>query len=548
MRDENQHGAALRIWIVVLCAAVCAAGILVWSTRPQEQTTPPSGSESGADSGEEIVLAGRNSDFLIEANLGESLAELSFERRDGTSVSLQEWQGQNLVLFFWASWCPYCKESLEQMNAFERICQAAGDTSLLLVDILDADRETVAAAERCLQENSITAECVFDRDGAIYRERIGIQKMPMWLILSQEGRLLGAFQDAVTQPSVFQSMLYSVINNYDAATLRFITGEMQGADGGMYTSLEEQAESPSGRDVLSESQGLLMEYAVAAGNRELFDSAYQYAREYLERNGLFLWYCSADGQGPTSNAFLDDLRIYGALLQAQELWGGYDKDLERLEQALCRYNLVKGNPVDFYDFSTKQTGDSFSLCYSDLNSIRAIAERCGIDGLYENTLKILENGYISDEFPFYYAAWSYVEQDYSEDDLNMIEAMYTLYHLAKDGRLRDSSKQWLLEQLKGNGIMARYRVDGSVVPGYGYESTGIYALAAMVGVECDDADMISLAVARMNQMRIYDSAIRYDGAFGNTDGTGIYSFDQCMALCAYEKLNKWMALETDHKS
>ena len=73
----------------------------------------------------------------------------------------------------------------------------------------------------------------------------------------------------------------------------------------------------------------------------------------------------------------------------------------------------------------------------------------------------------------------------------------------------------------------------------GYESTGIYALTAMIGMECNNSEMVTLSIARMNEFRIFDSANRYNGAFGNADGSGIYSFDQCMALKAYALLESY---------
>ena len=41
----------------------------------------------------------------------------------------------------------------------------------------------------------------------------------------------------------------------------------------------------------------------------------------------------------------------------------------------------------------------------------------------------------------------------------------------------------------------------------------------------------------MEKMRINNSTSEFNGAFGNPDGTGIYSFDQCMALLTYGSLD-----------
>ncbi|MEW9992333.1 glycoside hydrolase family 8 [Clostridium butyricum] len=54
----------------------------------------------------------------------------------------------------------------------------------------------------------------------------------------------------------------------------------------------------------------------------------------------------------------------------------------------------------------------------------------------------------------------------------------------------------------------------------------------------NDCELINNAVIRMEKMKIDDLGNLYYGAFGNVDGSGIYSFDQCMALLAYAKLEK----------
>lgn len=116
--------------------------------------------------------------------------------------------------------------------------------------------------------------------------------------------------------------------------------------------------------------------------------------------------------------------------------------------------------------------------------------------------------------------------------------MLTLLHLAEIKQLPNSTVQWLKDTISNKRILGRYNVDGSVVQGYEYESTAVYAIAALIGKEINDNELVNLAISNMEKMRINNVNSKFNGAFGNEDGTGIYSFDQCMALIAYGKLEE----------
>ena len=45
---------------------------------------------------------------------------------DGKTYSLSQYQGKDLVLYFWATWCPPCVEELPVLNAFYREQSAKG--------------------------------------------------------------------------------------------------------------------------------------------------------------------------------------------------------------------------------------------------------------------------------------------------------------------------------------------------------------------------------------------------------------------------------------
>lgn len=471
--------------------------------------------------------------------LGQSLAEETLSRADGSTIKIGDIKGDYLILNFWGSWCKYCKAQLEQTNVYTKIAERYGNIPIVLVDKMDKEKESVEQAQQYLQEQQISVTNLFDQDMTLY-QKLGLKRIPTTIILDKEGKVLFCYTGVIENASQFEAMLSYAIQGYAAGTEEFVLQAMMNGQGGMYTEYpaeESGSGHPAGKDVLSESQGLLMQYALAAEKKELFDKAYQFVKQQMQTDSLSAWY-ETQGEQAGSNAFLDDLRIYEALLEADKKWGGYEQDALEIGNALLQKNCSKEGFVSFYDFLSKRMGNEISLCYIDLETIQQLTQQGSCPEILENMQQILQNGYISDEFPFYYSSYSYEDGMYSQESLNMAEAMYTLYHLSKTGDLKESSENWILEQLRNGGIMARYTVDGEIVKDYGYESTGIYALAVLIGLNCENEEMVTKALSRMEEARIFDSSSFFNGAFGNTDGTGIYSFDQCVSLLAYQALDR----------
>ena len=97
--------------------------------------------------------------------------------------SLDLYDGQVVLVDFWASWCGPCRESFPWM---EEMARRYGDRGLVIVAInLDEDRE---AAETFLKVNKLAGiEKRFDPDGVL-AERYGVSSMPFSLLFNRSGQ------------------------------------------------------------------------------------------------------------------------------------------------------------------------------------------------------------------------------------------------------------------------------------------------------------------------------------------------------------------------
>ncbi len=471
-------------------------------------------------------------------NLYETLPEITFAGRDGEFHSMQEWLGQKVVLMVWASWCDDCAKQLSHMKEYEEMAQQYGVTFLYL-NRTDGERETEVSAETYFDQLGLSGELYLDPGQQAY-DQMGIHNTPTTLFLDEQGRVVSWYAYQIESPSVFEAHLESLTKGNAKITEEFIRRGLWEKEGGIYSYYQGSDVELSGEEVLSESQGLMMLYAVEAGEQELFDQLYTYVQRQMQADNTSLasWKIS-DRKASNVNALLDDLRIYRALYQANQKWGGYETQLRTQEDLLGTYALYNGDYTDFYDVTSRKYAQRFTLCYGDLETMNLLAGRSELfTGALERARQLVEQGQISNEFPLYYSWYDYELEEYQQDDLNTSEAMVTLLNLAREGKLKRNTLRWLKAQVGGEGLMARYSVDGNVVKGYQYESTATYALVVLIAQEMQDTALRDDALRKMERMRIRDTALDYNGAFGNEDGQGISSFDQLLPLLAYKSLEQ----------
>ena len=492
---------------------------------------------------------------------------------DSTLLKTVRAGGQPAWVIFFASWCPDCERQFTQIEQMAALADKYG-VRLILIDRLNPERETKEAALAVVEElrerisagqpggagfriiedagedrkrdetkdGSSGIELYFDENEALYQSW-GIREIPTSVVLDSDGRTL-AYDNGVLTTGECEGLLQSALQGPDKATIQFLLARMVTDDGGVLSVLP-------GAVVLSESQGLLMEYAALTGDAGLFETAWNYVRrKLLTESGQISWR-SVDGERADTDALLDDLRILKALVAA-----GRTEEAEALREAILAYDLrPDGKPVDF---ATKYGGQAgqISLCYLDLDALWLLDEsdvdaaevQSGngdrfADGVKHqgsgsaySTVKaaqdLLTGGYISDSFPLYYSAFDYESGEYSREELHTAEALITLLHLSESGLLKSESYEWLRRHVEMGDLAARYDVNGNPVRGYDYYSTAVYGIAAMIAASEQDAALYTQAVNRMERLRVTDADSEWYGSYG-IPGEEHNAFDQCIPMLVH---------------
>lgn len=528
--------------IIFLClAVVVVAGVImlikVQSTMPYMQESI--GQQEVEEYNWEKGLADAAYWLPENCSLYETLPDITFVDEMEQSHLISEWEGKNLVVVFWASWCGDCSRQMAQMSQYEKLAEKYGDVTFLYINKTDGSKETMETAREYFNTLSLKGELYFDISLRSY-DMLGLHNIPTTLFLDKKGVMKAWSSSQIEKEGVFEALLKNALEGGAKATAEFVTKYMMDGDGGIHSSYVPGSQVNINSQVLSESQGLGLLYAVSVKDKELFDKILGYIKAFLWKEGLAAWRME-EGKTDSVNALIDDLRIYRALVGAEELWGGYASDVRLCGEALLERAVYDGKYVDFYDFQNRICASRFTLCYGDMQAMQLLVESTGdleAEKAYEKTLELLERGQISNEFPLYYSWYNYDKEQYEKDDLNTAEAMMTLLHLARQGKLKNNTIEWLRVQMAGEGLKMRYSVEGEVVSGYNQESTAVYAILVMIADEIEDDVLRAQALKKMEAMHIINTEFPYNGAYGMEDGSGITSFDQLMPMLAYRKLEE----------
>jgi peroxiredoxin len=120
--------------------------------------------------------------------VGATFPEFSVKDLDGNDLSLSDFQGNVVLVDFWATWCAPCLAELPTlMAAYEKFHE---DGFEIIGISLDEDR---AALEAFLEKRKITWPQYFDSQawGSELARKYGVEAIPTSYLLSKQGKIIG---------------------------------------------------------------------------------------------------------------------------------------------------------------------------------------------------------------------------------------------------------------------------------------------------------------------------------------------------------------------
>ncbi|HWR41529.1 TlpA disulfide reductase family protein [Sporomusa sp.] len=151
--------------LIILAVTVIAMTIAIGFVAMQPDSLP--GIENNKPSADTGVTVGK------------TLSGFSLIALDGKTTKVTP-SGQIIVLNFWATWCPPCREEMPELNKF---AQKHGDkVSFYTVNI----QESAEKVAEFITQNKYTMNVLLDKDGEVAKT-FRINAIPTTLVVDKQG-------------------------------------------------------------------------------------------------------------------------------------------------------------------------------------------------------------------------------------------------------------------------------------------------------------------------------------------------------------------------
>lgn len=120
----------------------------------------------------------------------EALFAASFPDQQGATQSLGQWRGKVVVVNFWATWCPPCREEMPELSAFQEQYRSRD------VVVLGISTDDVAKIRDFAKESPTSYPLLAgDFEAMSLAESLGNNKgiLPYTVLIRRDGSIAGAY-------------------------------------------------------------------------------------------------------------------------------------------------------------------------------------------------------------------------------------------------------------------------------------------------------------------------------------------------------------------
>ncbi|MDP3296673.1 MAG: TlpA disulfide reductase family protein [Thermodesulfovibrionia bacterium] len=130
------------------------------------------------------------SPFEVDKLVGKKAPEFKAKDLSGNSVSLSSFKGKPILLNFWATWCPYCREERPYLNSLHKEYK---DKGLVIISVsLDKSEEPL---RKFLKKTPSDFIILHDNDNAASGP-YGVYSLPTSFTVDRNGIIKGKFLGA----------------------------------------------------------------------------------------------------------------------------------------------------------------------------------------------------------------------------------------------------------------------------------------------------------------------------------------------------------------
>ncbi|WP_019414281.1 peroxiredoxin [Paenisporosarcina sp. TG20] len=164
-----KRNAGLVVTALIICAMIV---INVKSTEPDEYFAP--------------VTANNALEAEIGLKKGNVPPNFELTTLTGEVVKLSDYKGKKVILNFWATWCPPCKDEMPHLEKYYKKNKDSANVEIIAVNMTTQDRPEMV--RKFVDAYGLTFPILFDNKGEVM-DAYQILTLPMTYIINTDGTI-----------------------------------------------------------------------------------------------------------------------------------------------------------------------------------------------------------------------------------------------------------------------------------------------------------------------------------------------------------------------
>jgi len=113
--------------------------------------------------------------------------DFTLKTLEGKKVKLSDYRGKKIILNFWTTWCPPCKEEIPQMEKYYKSLNKKDNVEILAVNLTSADKSKEYIKEFA-ESYDITYPILLDKKGE-QQKQYEIVNIPTTYFINEKGQI-----------------------------------------------------------------------------------------------------------------------------------------------------------------------------------------------------------------------------------------------------------------------------------------------------------------------------------------------------------------------
>lgn len=195
----KKRGSNLSLILMLIVLIILVIVILKWpiggeaeaAEEPTTETTTPEATEAKAPAVEATAAEApaKSEEEDVEKttliNVGDTAPDFTVTMLDGRQIKLSELRGNVVMLCFWATWCPPCRQELSHLQA--DVIDKYQGKKLVVLPISRGEKRDVV--EKFIIDNGYKFGVGLDTDRKIY-DQYASNYIPRTFIINKQGKVV----------------------------------------------------------------------------------------------------------------------------------------------------------------------------------------------------------------------------------------------------------------------------------------------------------------------------------------------------------------------